>query len=263
MGGYPEGAPCWADVSLADLAAGKRFYGELFGWTFDEDTAERHGRYTRAYKDGRSVAALQPKRDGRMPTSWTVYLATPDARALAARIREAGGRLITDPLPVPPHGTLAVAADPGGAVFGLWQGEGHAGFELTRVPGAYCWTEVYTRDKDQADAFYESVFGYLGGDPGAPDEIGADFRTWSLPGTEPGPDSAIGGRSLMSDAFPAALPDHFLVYFSVTDCDAAAATCVRLGGRVTAPPFDIPYGRMAVLTDNQGAPFAVLQGQDT
>ncbi|MFF4182176.1 VOC family protein [Streptomyces sp. NPDC001691] len=212
MGGYPEGAPCWADVSLSDLAAGKRFYGELLGWTFDEAADAAYGNYTTAYKDGRRVAA---------------------------------------------------AADPGGAVFGLWQGQAHTGFELMRKPGSYCWTEVYTRDKDQADAFYESVFGYQGGDPGSPDEIGADFRTWSLPGTEPGPDGAIGGRSLMSDAFPAALPDHFLIYFSVEDCDAVAAVCTRLGGRVTAEPFDIPYGRMAVLNDNQGAAFAVLQGSGT
>ncbi|MFJ8313048.1 MULTISPECIES: VOC family protein [unclassified Streptomyces] len=258
MGGYPEGAPCWADASLSDVAAGKRFYGELLGWTFDEDTGERQGHYTSAFKDGKRVAALQPKRDGRLPTTWTVYLATPDARALASRIREAGGQLITDPVPVPPYGTMAVAADPGGAVFGLWQAEAHTGFELTREPGSFCWTEVYTRDKDQADAFYESVFGYRGGSPGSPEEVGADFRTWSLPGTEPG--TAIGGRSLMSEAFPAELPDHFLVYFSVEDCDATAAACARLGGRVTAQPFDIPYGRMAVLNDNQGATFAVLQG---
>ncbi|MEV5282160.1 VOC family protein [Streptomyces sp. NPDC051994] len=261
MGGYPEGAPCWADASLSDLAAGKRFYGELLGWTFDEDTPARHGHYTNAYKDGKRVAALQPKRDGRMPTTWTVYFATPDARALAARIREAGGQVITDPLPVPPHGTMAVAADPGGAVFGLWQADAHTGFELTREPGSFCWTEVYTRDKDQADAFYESVFGYLGGSAGSPDELGADIRTWSLPGTEPGPGTAVGARSLMSPAFPAVLPDHFLVYFRVEDCDASVAACTRLGGRVTAEPFDIRYGRMAVLNDNQGATFAILGGQ--
>ncbi|MEU3506180.1 VOC family protein, partial [Streptomyces hundungensis] len=72
MGGYPEGAPCWADVSLSDPAAGKRFYGELLGWTFDEGGADKQGHYTGAFKDGRRVAALQPKRDGRMPTTWTV-----------------------------------------------------------------------------------------------------------------------------------------------------------------------------------------------
>ncbi|MCX5381835.1 VOC family protein [Streptomyces sp. NBC_00083] len=264
MGGYPEGAPCWADVSLSDVAAGRRFYGELLGWTFDEESDDqRYGQYTNAYREGRRVAALQSKRDGRMPTTWTVYFAAPDVRALTARVRAAGGQVITDPMPVPPHGTMAVAADPGGAVFGLWQGEAHAGFERTREPGSFCWTEVYTRDKDQADAFYESVFGYLGASPGSADELGADMRTWSLPGTEPGPGTAVAARALMSPAFPAALPDHFLVYFLVGDCDATADACTRLGGRVTAAPFDIQYGRMAVLNDNQGATFAVLQGADT
>ncbi|MEU3374931.1 VOC family protein [Streptomyces sp. NPDC006711] len=256
MGGYPEGAPCWADVSLSDVAAGKRFYGGLFGWTFDENTGR--GQYTNVYLDGRRVAALQPKRDGRMPTTWTVYFATPDIRALAARIREAGGRIITEPMPVEPHGMMALAADPGGAVFGVWQGAAHAGFERVRRPGSFCWTEVYTRDKDQADAFYAAVFGYRGTDAGSDAGLGADIRSWSLPGAEPGPESAVGARSLMSDAFPAALPDHFLVYFLVEDCDVTAAACVRLGGRVTTEPFDIRYGRVAVLVDDQGATFGVL-----
>jgi hypothetical protein len=54
------------------------------------------------------------------------------------------------------------------------------------------------------------------------------------------------------------MPGHFLIYFCVQDCDWTAATVVRLGGRVKVPPFDIPYGRIAVLSDNQGAAFAVL-----
>ncbi len=40
---------------LPDLEAGKRFYGELFGWTFSEGSAE-HGGYTDAYRDGRAAA---------------------------------------------------------------------------------------------------------------------------------------------------------------------------------------------------------------
>ena len=33
---YGEGVPCWVDAQLPDVEAGKRFYGELFGWTFGE-----------------------------------------------------------------------------------------------------------------------------------------------------------------------------------------------------------------------------------
>jgi hypothetical protein len=55
------------------------------------------------------------------------------------------------------------------------------------------------------------------------------------------------------------MPSYFLSYFAVEDCNATAGHAVRLGGRISAPPFDIPYGRMAVLQDDQGAVFAVLQ----
>ncbi|GHB14170.1 hydrolase [Streptomyces chryseus] len=266
MAVYAEGMPCWVDVTLDDVEAGKRFYGGLFGWTFADpgidDRARtgwsgRAGRtaFVNALSGGKKVAALAPKRDGRMPTAWGIYFAADDVTALAARIREAGGQMVTDPLPVPPLGTTAAAADPGGAVFGLWQAGSHAGFEVRDRPGSFCWTEVYARDKTRTDPFYETVFGFRGFDL---DEAGEDFRTWSPAGADPGPDTAIGGRSVMGNAFPAEMPDHFLVYFVVGDCDEAAARAAELGGRVQAEPFDTPHGRIAVLTDDQGATFAVL-----
>ncbi|NUK27565.1 VOC family protein [Streptomyces lunaelactis] len=253
MAGFTEGTPCWVDAALPDVEAGKRFYGELFGWTFEEGVGG--DPYVYASSDGSLVAALVPKKDGRMPTVWGVYFATPDAVALSRRIGDAGGQVITEPQPVGTAGRIVVAADPGGAVFGLWQAGDEVGFEKQGEPGSFCWTEVYTRDKEAVDPFYESVFGFLGTD--LPD-ASVDFRMWSPAGTEPGEDTAIGGRSVITDAFPAEMPGHFLIYFCVEDCDATAETVTRLGGRVQAPPFDIPYGRIAVLADNQGASFAVL-----
>lgn len=258
VSGFAEGVPCWVDAQLSDVAAGKRFYGELFGWTFEDGAGPTSPdpRSTQAYSEGRAVAALAPKLDGRMPTVWNVYFATPDAYALARRIRAEGGRIVSDPAPVGTYGTVALAADPEGAVFGLWQAGTHPGFGRRGEPGSFCWTEVYSRDTALVDPFYETVFGYGGTDLA---DAGDDFRTWSPAGSEPGPDTAIGGRSLVAGKFPAEMPAHFLVYFNVTDCDAVAETARRLGGRLRAEPFDIPYGRMAVIADDQGAVFAVLQ----
>ncbi|MEV0575506.1 VOC family protein [Streptomyces sp. NPDC050392] len=262
MAAFAQSAPCWVDVQLPDLEAGKRFYGEFFGWTFRAGD----GPYADALSDGALVAALAAKQDGRMPTAWGIYFATDDIAASVARVREHGGQVITDPVRAGRSGVLAQAADPGGAVFGLWQAGERQGFQKQNEPGSFCWTEVYTRQKDRVDAFYEQVFGFRSMDidePGAGDpgtaESGVDYRMWSPPGTEPGPDTAVGGRSVITDGLPAEMPSHFLSYFTVADCDAAAETAVRLGGRVSEPPFDIPYGRMAVLHDNQGAVFAVLQ----
>ncbi|MGW1843425.1 VOC family protein [Streptomyces sp. NPDC001966] len=274
MAAFARSAPCWVDVQLPDLEAGKRFYGELFGWTFRAGEAPYgEGPYADACSGGKLVAALAAKKDGRMPTAWGIYFATDDIAASVARIREAGGQVITEPVRAGRAGVLAQAADPGGAVFGLWQAGDREGFQKQNEPGSFCWTEVYTRQKDRVDAFYEEVFGFQGTDlpqgagPGESGSgaSGADepeppgFRMWSPAGTEPGPDTAVGGRSVITDAFPAEMPSYFLSYFAVEDCNRAAGNAVRLGGRISAPPFDIPYGRMAVLQDDQGAVFAVLQ----
>ncbi|MGW1815811.1 VOC family protein [Streptomyces sp. NPDC002125] len=261
MAVFAQSAPCWVDVQLSDLEAGKRFYGGLFGWTF---RAGDGMPFADAYSDGRLVAALAAKQDGRMPTTWGVYFATDDILATVALIRKAGGQVITDPVRAGRAGVLAQAADPGGAVFGLWQAGDRAGFEKQNAPGSFCWTEVYTRQPERVDAFYEEVFGFQGTDielPGGEDGSGQPepFRVWSPAGTEPGEDTAIGGRAVITDAFPEMMPSYFLNYFAVADCVGVAGNAVRLGGRITAPPMDIPYGRMAVLQDDQGAAFAVLQ----
>lgn len=263
MARFADGVPCWADAMLPDVEAGKRFYGELFGWTFSEGE-QRYGYY-QAFRGGdqAAVAALVPKPDGRMPTVWGVYFASSDAEATAARIRDAGGRLIMYPMFVEPFGTMVTAADPGGAVFGVWQPAEHQGFDVTGEPGTYVWTEVYTRAPGRVDAFYEAVFGFSGQQLSEAAAGGVDFRVYSPSDTEPGPENAVAGRFTMGEGFPPELPAHFLVYFGVEDCDAATDTVRRLGGRVTMGPADSLFGRWAAVADDQGANFAVIDTATT
>ena len=52
-------------------------------------------------------------------------------------------------------------------------------------------------------------------------------------------------------------PPHWAITFAVDDADAAAERAADLGGKVLTPPQDLPYVRMAVLSDPQGAAFTV------
>ncbi|MER7973946.1 VOC family protein [Streptomyces sp. NPDC096080] len=236
---YGEGVPCWVDAQLPDVAAGKRFYGDLFGWTFGEPgDREAPGAGVWARLGGEPVASLAPKQDGRMPTVWTVYFATPDAEALADRVWAAGGQVVTAPLPVADLGVTALVTDPEGAVFGLWQPGRHPGFGRRHEPGTFAWAELYARDTEAADDFYGGLFHDALFGPGAE----PDF-----------------GRAAVGEVFAAEMPPHFVVHFRVEDCAAAVRSAVRLGGRVQVPPFETSYGKVAVVIDNQGASFAVLQ----
>lgn len=56
-----------------------------------------------------------------MPTVWTTYLAIDDAATVAANISEAGGAIVAPPFDVMDAERMAVAQDPAGGEFGIWQ----------------------------------------------------------------------------------------------------------------------------------------------
>ncbi|WP_374684221.1 VOC family protein [Streptomyces sp. ODS05-4] len=253
------GTPIWADAMFADLEGAKRFYGEVLGWTFGAASTE-YGDYTEAYADGKAAAAVVPPMPGAEDTAaWCLYLASPDAAATAEKIRENGGQVLMEPMQVSDFGTMVLARDPSGTVFGVWQPGRHRGFEARPpAPGAYCWAEVTTRDPDRADAFFGAVFGYrqqVMQDPGEPDQ---DFRLYNL-----GDTTVLGRLAMHPKDFPADAPPFVNVYFTVDDADRAASRTRELGGQVHWGPESSPYGRFAVLADPAGAVFSVLDTETT
>jgi uncharacterized protein len=66
----------------------------------------------------------------------------------------------------------------------------------------------------------------------------------------------VGGS--MSPQMPG-VPNHWHVYFAVADAAAAAATVTELGGSILVAPFDMPVGRMAVVSDPQGTVFSIIR----
>jgi hypothetical protein len=56
------------------------------------------------------------------------------------------------------------------------------------------------------------------------------------------------------------MPAQWLPYVIVENVDDSAAKVAGLGGKVMAPPFDIPtVGRIAVILDPQGASIGLFQ----
>jgi hypothetical protein len=53
-------------------------------------------------------------------------------------------------------------------------------------------------------------------------------------------------------------PSHWSLYIGVDDADASAARVVELGGSVARPPEDTPYGRIAEITDPNGAALKIV-----
>jgi predicted enzyme related to lactoylglutathione lyase len=243
----------WVDRTAKDLAGTVRFYEQLFGWK-GEDQGEQMGHYTLMYANGKMVAAITPPMmdaGPETPSVWSTYIATANAEETAKKVDAAGGKTMMAPFQVGDQGTMAVFADPSGAVFCVWQPAAHKGAAMVNQPGAFSWNELNTRDMKAAKQFYPKVFGWSAKSNPMPD--GSEYVEWELNG------KPVGGGFEMGSQIPKEVPPNWLVYFAVNNTDDTVKRTQDMGGRVLIPAKDIPQGRFAVLMDPEGAAFAVIQ----
>jgi predicted enzyme related to lactoylglutathione lyase len=248
---YDAGTPSWVDHATKDLEASNAFYRTLFGWEAD-DQGEEMGHYTLMRKGGKTVAGNMPAMGEGQPSVWVTYVSVDNADATVELAKKAGAMVFVEPMDVSDIGRMAVFADPTGAAIGVWQAKSFNGAELANEAGAFAWNEMNTRDMSASKAFYTKVFGW---EPNALDMEGMSYTEWKLG------DKTVAGMMTMPDMVPAEVPAHWLVYFGVDDTDATVAKATELGATALVPPTDIPPGRFAVLTDPDGATFAVIKMQ--
>lgn len=245
---WPPGTPSWVDAVVDDMDKATAFYTGLFGWDIQVDPNPLAGGYAMGKRDGRDVAGIGPKQDPQMPSAWTTYLAVDDVDQIVGKINDAGGQVIMEPFDVMEHGRMAIASDPGGAVFGLWQARKHIGMGRANEPGSVTWNENMSRDHAGNRKFYNAVFGY------EYEEMGDEsfpYATMRINGNDVGGIGEVQGDS----------PAHWMTYFMVEDTDAAVAKLTELGGSVMKPAFDSSQGRIAIVSDDQGAVFALINQQ--
>ena len=248
---YDDGVPSWVDMGSPDLEKSRSFYGGLLGWETPEGPPEAGG-YSVCTMRGKTVAGLGPQMMPDVPPNWMTYVNVSSADDAAAKVSGNGGTVLAGPMDVMDAGRMAVFADPLGAVFGIWQPNQHLGAQLANEPGAFCWNELVTTDLEKSKDFYKAVFGWDANAAGGPDNPQA-YDEWTLG------DKPIGGMMPKSPEMPAEMPPVWGVYFAVEDCDAAVAKAQELGGALFMGPTDIEPGRFAVLADNVGAVFNLIQ----
>ena len=115
------------------------------------------------------------------------------------------------------------------------------------IRGRFIWHELVTTDPEAAAAFYSKVVPWKTQDSGMP-----SYTLWMAGKLQ------IGGLTGLPEDAAAGTPPHWIVYVATPDVDATVVQAERLGGKVVKGATDIPnMGRFAVLTDPQGATFAV------
>jgi uncharacterized protein len=154
---HEPGSFSWADLATTDPAAAKKFYGELFGWSSEDQPMPQGGSYALASVKGKNVAGIagmmEEQKKAGMGPHWTVYFTVASVDDTAKRATELGGKALMPPMDVIDAGRMAVLQDPAGAPFAVWTPKKHIGASLIAEHGAISWAELETRDVDRAGGF--------------------------------------------------------------------------------------------------------------
>lgn len=171
--------------------------------------------------------------ENRLPIAWTPYLASDDVDRTAEAVRLCGGTVAVGPLDAAEAGRLAIAADPSGAVFGIWQAPAHLAPAITGVPGTPAWNELITFETESVAKFYASVFGYER-EPVV--SAGFDYVTLCVDGRP------VAGVHGVGHGLPRDRGPYWATYFEVGDTAETLRQVTGLGGRIVRPAHDSPHG---------------------
>jgi predicted enzyme related to lactoylglutathione lyase len=248
-GKHIAGKFIWFDLMTSDPAAARKFYGAVFGWTFEpvKGTPEK---YSVIRADGQVVGGvfkplLPAGEKPRLGARWVSYASVASMDTAIAKLTAAGGSVLVKPTVVAGRGIHAILRDSQGAILGLLQSESGDRPDGPVGPGEFFWVDLFARDVAAAGKAY----------------MDAGFKIDTS--------EAAGSRLLLvADGYARAgilrLPPEgkepgWLPYVQVEDVAATVATVKRAGGKVLREPSpDVLQSRVAVIADPQGGVLGII-----
>ena len=161
------GKVIWRDLLTSTPAESRKFYGELFGWTFEKPGIELGFGDTDSYMlirhEGELIGGMLDinvlGKDANV-SQWMSVFSTDDVEAAVAGLTQDGGKVLTPPKELQTRGTIAVIEDPTGAVFAVLQARDGDPDDAEPVINGFLWNELWTNDVPAAGSFYTSLFNF-------------------------------------------------------------------------------------------------------
>ncbi len=237
----------WHDLMTLDADKACPFYVGLFGWNLKLLEMGPFKAWL-IESGGQLIGSVVPEKG--IPSShWMSYMGVDDPDGACAKTAELGGKVCMKPGDVPRFGRFGIVSDPQGATFAVIRRVDGSPPPPAPGPGVFVWDELLTTDPEAAARFYGDLLGWKV----ARHDMGGQGY-WLA-------DEGARMCGMVQLPVGAAAPPNWLPYIGSADPDASAARAEELGGKVFAPPQDIPgVGRFAVLADPNGAFFAVFRG---
>lgn len=244
----------WYDVMTTDVKGAEAFYKSVVGWNMADAGMGAERVYTLLLAGEAMVGGIMPipEHAKGMPPMWMGYIWAENVDAKALEVVAEGGKIWRAPEDIPNVGRFAVAADPHGAGFILFQPNmaGTPDPDNVIKPGHIGWNELHAGNGDEAFAFYSKLFGWTKSTAMPMGPMG----TYQIFKTGEGRDVGAIMTKMKENPVPS-----WQYYFNVGDIDATVERIVAGGGKVIMGPHEVP-GPMWIVNaiDPQGAYFNVV-----
>ena len=230
------------NILANDVPRAKRFYENVFGWTFrswgppDFFLIENAG----------IGAALHGGRDTAHDiVAVEATMAVDDLEATRAAIESAGGKIVGGPYPIPTVGTLIHFEDTEGNFAGAMRYEAAepAAQPAQGASNVMRWFAINADDVSRAKAFYERVFGWT-------------YEPWGPPGFYVVRNAGAtfnGGLQGRRELKSGTRTRGFEISIGVADAKALVKSIEALGGRTIMPPMRVEgVGTLGYFEDPEG-----------
>jgi uncharacterized protein len=253
MANMNDGHFVWHEHLTKDPKAAMDFYSDVVGWK--TQPFPENPEYTMWIGSQGPLGGVMklPADAAKMnaPPCWMGDVQVADVDATVALTKKLGGKVHHEPSDIPTVGRFAVIEDPQGATIAVFKPNATMTLHDLSKDGEFCWNELVTSDTSAALAFYSQIFGWKVQKEMDMGTIGT-YRIYGVG------EKALGGFMTTPPGMP--MPPMWIYYAATNDLDAAIARATKKGGKVMNGPIEVPGGgRIAQLTDPQGAVFALHQ----
>jgi predicted enzyme related to lactoylglutathione lyase len=249
-----NGRPIWYELLTTDMAAAKKFYTKVVGWSTQPFDGSPTPYEMWVSPGGNPVGGVMTIPAGmNWPPHWVMYIGVPKLEEAIEKVKQRGGSTLSELIEVPNVGRMRTMRDAQGAMFSLHEPAPQSPGMPENPPevGAVSWHELYTTDAAAAMKFYSDLFGWRESqvmDMGPMGKYRIFGRKFDL------------GGMMNKPPEMAQAPPFWGFYFRVTDLPQATERVKDAGGQILNGPMDVPGGDTIVnAMDPQGAAFSLHQ----
>ena len=107
------------ELATTDLAKAKAFYGDMFGWSFDDQDMGPAGIYSTFAPDSGPRGGMYSMPGN--PPGWLAYIGVDDIDESTEKAKGLGATVVRDVTEIPHVGWMTIMQDPGGATIAIFE----------------------------------------------------------------------------------------------------------------------------------------------